>query len=72
MAVGMRMLLVMLPEQVLAVIVPVRSPDNRVDVFPIHFLRVGGEAAKAHRFVVPPLGRKRRTQIHSMTPKDSA
>ena len=35
-AVGMRMLLVMLPEQVLAVVVPVRSPDDRVDVFPIH------------------------------------
>jgi hypothetical protein len=30
------MLLVMLPEQVLAVVVPVRSPDDRVDVFPIH------------------------------------
>src|SRR5262249_31806901 len=56
MAVGMRMLLVMLPEQVLAVVVPVRSPDDRVDVFPIHFSRIGGEAAKAHRFVVPLLG----------------
>jgi len=45
----MRMLLVMLPEQVIAVVVPVRSPDDRVDVFPIHFLRIGGEAAQAHR-----------------------
>src|SRR5215813_2517485 len=52
MAVGMRMLLVMLPEQVLAVVVPVRSSYDRVDVFPIHFSRVGGEAAQAHRQLV--------------------
>ncbi len=49
MAVRMRMLLVMLPQQVLSVVVPVRSPDDRVDVLPIHFSRVGSEAAKAHR-----------------------
>ena len=41
------MLLVMLPQQVLSVVVPVRSPDDRVDVLPIHLSRVGGEALAA-------------------------
>src|SRR5215510_3217796 len=44
--VRVRMLLVMLPEQVLAVIVTVRSPDDGVDVLPIHLPRVGSEAAQ--------------------------
>jgi hypothetical protein len=45
MAVGMRMLLVMLPQQVLSVVISIWGSDDRVDVLPIHFLRVGGEAA---------------------------
>src|SRR5215475_7716117 len=52
MAMRMRMLLVMQPEQVLAIVVSVRSPDDRVDVLPIHLPRVGSEAAQAHRQLV--------------------
>src|SRR5262245_26203982 len=45
----MRVLLVMLSEEVLAVIVPVRSSDDRVDVLPIYRSRVGSEMAQADR-----------------------
>src|SRR5262245_53009119 len=61
MAVGMRMLLVMLPEQVIAVVVPIRSPDDRVNVFSIHLSRVGSEAAQAHRQLVIEFDQDHRT-----------
>src|SRR6266540_3220170 len=52
MAVGMRMLLVMLPQQVLSVVISIWGSDDRVDVLPIHFSRFGSEAANAHRYLV--------------------
>ena len=52
MAVGMRMLLVILPEQVIAVVISIWGSDDRVDVLPIHLLRVGGEAAQSHQQLV--------------------
>src|SRR5262245_66232559 len=45
----MRALLIVLPEQVRAVVVPVRSPDDRVDVLPIDRPGIGGEAPQPHR-----------------------
>jgi hypothetical protein len=49
MAMGMRMMLVMLPEQVLAVVISIRGSDDRVNALSIHLLRVGSEAAQSHR-----------------------
>jgi hypothetical protein len=46
---GMRMMLVMLSEQVLAVVISIRGSDDRVNVLSIHLLRVGSEAAQSHR-----------------------
>ena len=49
MAVGMRMLLVILPEQVIAVVISIWGSDDRMDALPIHFLRVDGKTAQSYR-----------------------
>src|SRR5262245_36915140 len=60
MAIGMGMLLVMLPQQVLSVVISIRCSDDRVDVLPIHLSRVGGEAAQSHRQLVIEFDQDRR------------
>src|SRR5262245_28769489 len=47
--VWVRVLHVMLPKQVLAVVVPVRSSDDRMDVLTVNRPRVGGASSQAHR-----------------------
>src|SRR5215510_14691235 len=61
MAVRMRMLLVMLPEQVVSVVVSIRSSDDGVDVLPIHLSRVRSKAAQANRQLVIEFDQDHRT-----------